>query len=92
MRAAHEEQAWPHVVQPGEHGTWLTATAQGLVASMISEVVEVPDTREELQRLLGGNVIPRALLRIGHGAPSVASPRRDIGDMLVNGAAEAFET
>ncbi|QIZ37645.1 nitroreductase family protein [Saccharopolyspora sp. ASAGF58] len=190
MRAAHEEQAWLHVVQPGEHGTleglvhrahraqmadprfrtemaawigraddttegvpvsaagpkpepkdqwvhrdftaghterapgtefethpllvvlctrhnsreadlqagqalqrlWLTATAQGLFASMISEVVEVPETREELQRLLGGNVTPRALLRIGHGAPSVASPRRDIGDMLVNGAAEAFET
>ncbi|MGW3473471.1 Acg family FMN-binding oxidoreductase [Saccharopolyspora sp. NPDC000995] len=71
---------------------WLTATAQGLVASMISEVVEVPDTHEELQRLLGGNVTPRALLRIGHGAPSVASPRRDVGDMLVDGVAEAFET
>ncbi|MBB5159195.1 Acg family FMN-binding oxidoreductase [Saccharopolyspora phatthalungensis] len=69
---------------------WLTATAQGLVASMISEVVEVPETREELQRLVGG-LTPQALLRIGHGTPSVASPRRDAADMLFYGVAEMFE-
>ncbi|MEV0702294.1 nitroreductase family protein [Saccharopolyspora sp. NPDC050389] len=70
---------------------WLTATARGLVASMLSQVIEVPETCEELRRLLGGSVTPQALLRIGHGAPSAATPRRDAGDMLVNGAIEASE-
>ncbi|MFI0462959.1 hypothetical protein ACH347_02630 [Saccharopolyspora sp. 5N102] len=52
----------------------------------------MPETREELQRMLGGNVVPRALLRIGHGAPSVPSPRRDVGDTLVENVSEAFES
>ncbi|MBB5157525.1 Acg family FMN-binding oxidoreductase [Saccharopolyspora phatthalungensis] len=71
---------------------WLTATAQGLAASMISQVVEVRETREELRELLGGNVTPQALLRIGHGTPSVPSPRRNVEDMLVNGVAEPFQS
>lgn len=43
---------------------WLTATARGLAASMTSEVVEVPETRDELRQLLGGTLHPQALLRI----------------------------
>jgi nitroreductase len=71
---------------------WLTATAQGLVASVLSQVVEVAETREELRRLLGGNVTPQALMRIGHGAPSAASPRREASDMLINGTAATLRT
>ncbi|GAA4832298.1 Acg family FMN-binding oxidoreductase [Saccharopolyspora rosea] len=63
---------------------WLTATSRGLVASMLSEVVEVPETREELRALLGQDRHPQALLRIGHGTPSVPAPRRDIGDLLLD--------
>ncbi|GAA0535771.1 hypothetical protein GCM10011581_24720 [Saccharopolyspora subtropica] len=63
---------------------WLTATTRGLVASVLSQVVEVPETRDELRRLLGGDLAPQALLRIGHGAPTVPTPRREAADTLID--------
>ncbi|MEV0702788.1 nitroreductase [Saccharopolyspora sp. NPDC050389] len=62
----------------------LTATAHGLAASLLSEVVEVADTREELQRLLGGTLYAQALVRLGYGSPTPATPRRDVRDLLIN--------
>lgn len=47
----------------------LTATAAGLAVSFLSDVVEVPESREELRRLIGGTRPPQAVLRIGHGWP-----------------------
>jgi nitroreductase len=44
---------------------WLTLTARGLAASPISDVIEVPTTRQALRRLLGGNTQPVLALRIG---------------------------
>ena len=61
----------------------LTATAAGLATSFLSQVVEVPQTREELRRLIGGTRPPQAVLRIGHGWPVAATPRREAGDLLM---------
>jgi nitroreductase len=61
----------------------LTATARGLASSLLSEVVEVADTREELRRLLGGTLYPQAVVRIGYGSPTSATPRHDVQDLLI---------
>jgi hypothetical protein len=65
----------------------LTATAGGLATSFLSQVVEVPQTREELRRLIGGTRPPQAVLRIGRGWPVVATPRRESADLLAPEAA-----
>jgi hypothetical protein len=54
---------------------WLTLTARGLAASPISEVVEVPQARTALRRLLGWVGHPAIALRIGYPAGSDAPPR-----------------
>jgi hypothetical protein len=69
-------QAWQRVR--------LTATARGLVAATLPEIVEVPGIRENLHGLLGGVVHAQALLRIGYGVPSPAVPRRDPVELLIN--------
>ena len=48
----------------------LTATAAGLATSVLRQVVAVPQTREELRRLIGGARPPQAVLRVGHGRPA----------------------
>jgi nitroreductase len=53
---------------------WLTLTARGLVASPISEVVEVPQARAGLRRLLGWTGHPAIALRIGRPAEPDAPP------------------
>ncbi|GIJ71511.1 Acg family FMN-binding oxidoreductase [Virgisporangium ochraceum] len=58
---------------------WLTLTARGLVASPISEVVEVPQAQAALRRLLGWAGHPAIALRIGlpgDPEPPPASARR----------------
>jgi hypothetical protein len=62
----------------------LTATAAGLAASFVSQVVEVPATRRDLRTLIGGAVWPQTVLRIGYGSPVPPTPRRDISE-VVNG-------
>jgi nitroreductase len=60
----------------------LTATAEGLATSFLSHVVEVPQAREELRRLIGAARPPQVVLRIGHGWPVPATPRRSSVDLL----------
>jgi hypothetical protein len=48
----------------------LTATAAGLATSVLRQVVETPQTREELRCLIGGTRPPQAVLRIGPGRPA----------------------
>jgi hypothetical protein len=60
----------------------LTATADGLAVSFLSQIVEVPDTREELRRLIRATRPPQAVLRIGRGWPVGATPRRRVIDTL----------
>lgn len=60
----------------------LTATTRGLSASFLSQLVELPDVREELRRLVAGVRPPHAALRIGYGLPVPATPRREVADLL----------
>lgn len=60
----------------------LTATINGLSVSFLSQVVEVPGTREELRRLVAGTRPPQAVLRIGRGWPVIATPRRPVADLV----------
>jgi nitroreductase len=60
----------------------LTATVQGLAVSFLSQVVEVPRTRDELRRLIGEAHPPQAVLRIGRGYPVIATPRRPVADLV----------
>jgi hypothetical protein len=54
----------------------LTATQLGLVASMLSQPVEVPGARERLRVLLDRMSVPQMVLRIGFGLPAPKTPRR----------------
>jgi nitroreductase len=67
----------------------LTATADGLATSFLSHVVEVPEAREELRRLIAASWPPQVVLRIGHGWPVPATPRRDAVDLLGPGPSHA---
>ena len=61
----------------------LTATAEGLTASFLSQLIEVERAREELRRLIGGQRGPQVVLRIGRGWPVSATPRRAVDDLLL---------
>jgi hypothetical protein len=63
----------------------LTATADGLTTSFLSHIVEVPQTREELRRLISGTRPPQAVLRIGRGWPVPPTARRDPVDLIALG-------
>ena len=62
----------------------LTATAEGLDASFISQPVEVPQARGRLRDLLGGGLWPQIGLRLGHGSPVSRTPRRSLADVMVD--------
>ena len=47
----------------------LVATAAGLSASFLSQVVEVPATRKQLRELIVGGLWPQTVLRLGYGSP-----------------------
>jgi nitroreductase len=65
---------------------WLSLTARGLAASPISEIVEMPSTRESLRALLGGVGHPAVAMRIGVPVnpddPPPASIRRSGTDVI----------
>lgn len=65
-------------LQAGEalEAVLLTATARGLAASIIAAPLEVASGRAEVRRILGGGLWPQAVLRLGHGRPVPATPRR----------------
>jgi hypothetical protein len=71
-------------VQAGEalQRVLLTATADGLAVSFLSQLVEVPEIRTAVQQLIGTRRPPQAVLRIGHGWPTTRTPRRPVADML----------
>jgi hypothetical protein len=66
----------------------LTATAEGLTASFLSQLIEVERAREELRRLIGGPRGPQVVLRIGRGWPVPATPRRSVDDLLLRATSE----
>lgn len=60
----------------------LTATADGLSTSFLSQVIEVPSARAGLRTLLGGALWPQTVLRIGYGAPVPPTPRRPLTETV----------
>jgi nitroreductase len=60
----------------------LTATKLGLVASMLSQPIEVPDVRQRLATLLGRRVVPQMVLRMGFGIPGPPTPRRPAHEVI----------
>jgi len=60
----------------------LTATHHGLVASLISQPIEVAEIREQLRIGLGRYGPPQILLRIGYGTPGVSAPRRPASEVV----------
>lgn len=64
----------------------LTATAEGLVASFLSQPFETPRTRESLDHLFAGLGQPHTLLRVGYGYPTRLTSRRAVADVLTHRA------
>ncbi|MBE1493311.1 nitroreductase [Amycolatopsis lexingtonensis] len=62
----------------------LTATAEGLATSFLSQPFETPRTREALAGLFAGHGQPHTLLRIGYGYPARLTARRPIEDVLTH--------
>lgn len=64
----------------------LQATSLGLAASFVSQLIEVEPIRGRVRHLLGGQVHPQVVLRIGFGGPVPNTPRRNALDCLVGSA------
>ncbi|BCJ31481.1 nitroreductase family protein [Actinocatenispora sera] len=80
---------------PGEHpadqlavgealqAVLLAATDGGLVASLYSQVLEVPEARSRLRRMAGRLGSPYLVLRIGYPSrPTFATPRRPVAEVV----------
>jgi nitroreductase len=61
----------------------LRAAADGVFASFLSAVIELPQTREQLRYMLGTTAYPQLLLRMGYGEPVPHTPRRPLADFLI---------
>ena len=60
----------------------LEATLRGYVASLFTQVIEVPRTRQLLRRELNVAINPHVLLRVGRAPKTPASRRRRLADVL----------
>jgi len=67
----------------------LTATSAGLVASLMSQPIDVPRIREQLRIGLRRYGSPQILLRAGYGVPGSPTPRRPVSDVLLTAAPPA---
>lgn len=61
----------------------LTATRAGLVSSLMSQPIDVPQVREQLRIGLRRRGTPQLLVRLGYGVPASPSPRRPVADVLL---------
>ncbi len=61
---------------------WLEATQLGYVASLFTQVIEIPHTRQRLRAALGLPQPPHVLLRVGRAAAPPASNRRPLAELL----------
>lgn len=61
---------------------WLELTARGYTVSLFSQLIEVPTTRAQLRVALGLRMQPHMLLRVGRAAPTPATRRRRLVDVL----------
>ncbi|CAB3799007.1 Putative NAD(P)H nitroreductase acg [Paraburkholderia caffeinitolerans] len=76
-------QAWLATGQALER-VLLLATLHGLCTSYLNQPIEVPELRPRLGTLMGlqGPYFPQLLLRIGHGTPDAATPRRPLEEVM----------
>ncbi len=63
----------------------LTATAAGLSMSVLSPVVEVPETRKSLREQIVGGLWPQAVLRLGYGSPDAPTPQHEVEHVAASG-------
>jgi nitroreductase len=61
---------------------WLEATRLDYVASLLAQVVEIPETRELLRTELNLPMHPHVLLRVGRAPATPATRRRPLDDVL----------
>jgi len=61
---------------------WLTATDHGYALSLLTQVVEVPRTRQQLRAELGLTGHPLILLRVGTAPKTPTSQRRPLTELL----------
>lgn len=82
LSTLHEETpAWLAAGGALQH-LLLGATIAGLQASFLNQAIEVSALRARLRGLTGGVGFPQIVLRLGHGLPARATPRRDLEDVL----------
>jgi hypothetical protein len=60
----------------------LTATDDGLAASLVSQPIEVARAREQLRLALHQPGPPQMVLRIGYGLPGRPTPRRPVREVM----------
>jgi nitroreductase len=83
VRTAGDGQAQWLMAGLAMQRVWLTATARGLATTPLSQVVEVPALRDLLGDVASGEFV-QTVLRIGQPtARAVATPRRDLGEVIV---------
>jgi len=78
-----DRESWLHAGEALER-VLLAATLAGYSASPLTQVIEVPHTRERLQDELGLSWHPHLLLRLGRAAKTSPSRRRPLTDVLTN--------
>jgi nitroreductase len=62
----------------------LRADVEGVSASFLNQPIEVPELRQQLQILIGGNQVPQLLIRLGYGRRVRATPRRPVADVEIH--------
>jgi nitroreductase len=79
-----ERDSSPGWLRAGEalERIWLTATQRGYATSLLTQVVEVPRTRQLLRAELGLTSHPLVLLRIGKAPVTASSQRRPLTELL----------
>lgn len=76
-------QAW---VRAGEalERVWLEITKAGFVASVFTQVIEIPALRAQLRAELRLQLNPHIVLRVGRAPLTAASNRRHLADVVVD--------
>lgn len=64
----------------------LVATTRGIQASFATRVLEVPETRAELERAFCRGASAQMLLRFAYRSGSPSTPRREVDDVVLRGA------
>jgi hypothetical protein len=74
-------EAWVRAGEALEH-ILLEIAARGFAASPLTQIIEVPQTREALRTELGLTMYPHVLLRVGRATSSPASRRRLLSEVF----------